>query len=405
MEKTVYDCVVIGGGISGISFAHNLHKAGKSTLILEKKSKAGGQIQSIYSDYNSSYWRELGSHTCYNSYIHLLSILKDIESTDIIQPLGKGSYVVYSDRKIKKMFAEISVLPLIFNGIRMFFTSKKGKTVKDYFSRVVGRSNYNNLFSYLFRAVICQNADDYPAELFLKHRKDRYKEFPRKFTFKGGISSFLNEIIKKDNLNVETDREVISIEIIKDRNHSYYKISTVEKSYLAQSVAFATDPRTSSELLSKMEPEVAAMLSSIPLFRTESLNVVVAKEKLSIELVSGVISLTDDFHSAVSRDLVDNPHLRSFTFHFEEGIKSKDEKFSIICDILSIKKEDILDSTSMSHVLPSVRTEHLGLADEIDKHRNLDNIYILGNYFYGLSIEDCIHRSSDEFIRFGQKND
>lgn len=404
MEKTVYDCIIIGGGISGISFAHNLHKAGKSTLILEKKDNVGGQIHSVYSACDSSYWRELGSHTCYNSYTHLLSILKDIEGTDIVQPLGKGSYVVYSDRRIKKMFSEMSVLPLIFNGVRMFFTSKKGRTVKDYFSRIVGKSNYNNLFSYLFRAVICQNADDYPAELFLKHRKDRYKEFPRKYTFKGGISSFPYEIIIKDGLSVETGRKVSNIEIIKDKDYSYYKISTDGKSYLAQSVAFAVDPHTSSNLLDKLEPEVAAMLSSIPLFRTESLNVVVAKDKLSIEPVAGIISLTDDFHSAVSRDLIDNPHLRSFTFHFEEGVKNEDEKFGIICNVLNINKEDILDSASMNHVLPSVRTTHLGLADRIDKQRTLDNIYILGNYFYGLSIEDCIHRSLDEFVRFAQKN-
>ena len=77
MSEAMYNCIVIGGGISGISFAHYMHRAGKKVLIIEKDDNTGGQVQSLFSEKYPDYWREFGAHTCYNSYTRLLSILRD----------------------------------------------------------------------------------------------------------------------------------------------------------------------------------------------------------------------------------------------------------------------------------------------------------------------------------------
>ncbi|MDU1890861.1 MAG: FAD-dependent oxidoreductase [Dysgonomonas sp.] len=402
MSEKKYDCIIIGGGISGISFAHYLHIAGKNVLILEKESKVGGQVQSIFSQTNAHYWRELGAHTCYNSYTHLLSILKDINGTEAIQSLGKGSYVLYSGGKIKKMFSEVSIIPMMFNGLRMFSLAKTGKTVKEYFSKIVGIGNYNRLFSRLFRAVICQNADNYPAELFLKHRRDRYKEFPRKYSFKEGISSFLDTIIEKDSLKVKVSSEVIDIQ--ENLSSGYDVITSDNKVYHASNVAFAANPDTTATLLREIEPSLYLLLASIPSFYSESLNVMVSKDKLDIDNVAGIIPVSDDFMSAVSRDLIEDENLRSFTFHFEKGKKSEKEKLDIVCNVLNITENDIIESKIIQHTLPALGIQHLDMAGQIEKGRVRDGIYVLGNYFYGLSLEDCIHRSKDEFDRFLMKN-
>lgn len=397
MSETMYDCIVIGGGISGISFAHYMHMAGKKVLIIEKDDNTGGQVQSLFSEKYPDYWREFGAHTCYNSYTRLLSIVKDIESTDLIRPLGKASYVTYARGQIKKMFAEMSLPSLILNGPKMFFISKKDKTVKEYFSKIVGSSNYNRLFSRLFRAVISQSADDYPTELFLKRRKDRYKEFPRKYTFNKGLSSFLHSIIEKDNLQIEKSCEVLDIQ----RNSDGYRIITLEgKTFNTSHIAIATDPQTASRLIKDIEAPLSVLLASIPLFQTESLNVIVPKDKPGIQDVAGIIPVSDDFHSAVSRDLVEDEKLRSFTFHFEKGEKDEDEKFDIICRVLNISREDILEWKIIRHILPSLRMPHLSMAEQVAKAKLSDTIYLLGNYFYGLSLEDCVHRSFDESGRY-----
>lgn len=400
MNETIYDCVIVGGGISGISFAHYLHGIGKNILILEKNEDIGGQLQTAYSQQYNGYWRELGSHTCYNSYISVLSILKDIDKESLIQPLDKSGYVLYASGKIKSIFSEISILPCMFSFPKLFFADKKGKTVREYFRPLFGKSNYDRLFTNAFRAVICQKADDYPAEMFLKKRKNRDEEKPRKFSFKNGLSTFLKAIVEEDRLDIRNLTEVSKINKKKDE---LYEIETNNgKTYYSRNIALATDPQTTSGLIKNIEPEISSLLSTIPLFNSESLNVVVAKEKLPIKKMAGIISLSDEFMSAVSRDLVDDDKLRSFTFHFEKGKKSEEQKIELICKVLNISKTDILESIAIDHTLASTRIQHLHMDKQIEDIRRNNSIYILGNYYYGLSLEDCVNRSREEFNRYIQ---
>jgi len=401
MSETTYDCIIIGGGISGISFAHYLHTIGRKVLILEQKENIGGQIQTATSPQYNGYWRELGSHTCYNSYTSLLSIIKETGAEDLIQPLGKFSYVLYASGKIKSIFSEISILHCILSFPRMFFADKKDKTVREYFRPLFGKKNYDRLFTNAFRAVICQKADDYPAEMFLKKRKYRDKEIPRKFSIKGGLSSLLKTIAEKEDMNIHMHSEVCNI----CKSDGLYTLETIDgNKYAARNIAIATNPQAASGLLKNIESELSHLLSTIPLFSSESLNVTISKEKLSIKEVAGIISLSDEFMSAVSRDLVEDEKLRSFTFHFESGKKEEQEKIDLICKILDISESDILEKVSADHTLASVRKQHLHMDEQIEKIKKNEDIYILGNYYYGLSLEDCVNRSLDEFNRYREHN-
>lgn len=397
MNRTIYDCIIIGGGISGISFAHYLKKAGKNVLIVEKGERAGGQIQTEHSSANPDYWYEMSSHTCYNSYASLLSILKETNGLDLIQPLDKHSYVLYDSDKIKSLGSAVSKFSMFLHCFRYFFSDKTGKTTREYFCPIVGASNYNRLFRYAFRAVICQPADDYPAEIFLKKRKDREKELPRKYTLKGGISSFLNNIIEKDNLQIDLKSETTGIQ---KKDNLYVLEASGGKTYYAHNIALATSPQISSQLLKETEEDISGLLASFSIFESESLNVIILKEKLALKEIAGIIPLSDDFLSAVSRDLVEDERLRSFTFHFEKGRKNDTEKLELICKVLGINEQDILEKRSTSHSLPATRLEHLHLDEKIAEKRKDDNVYILGNYFYGLSLEDCVNRSKVEAERF-----
>lgn len=399
MTDKQYDCVIIGGGISGISFAHYLHQQGKNILVLEKEDVIGGQIYSPVSKTDSNYWRELGAHTCYNSYTHLLSIVRDLQGEEQIQPLGKGSFKIYANGKIRGAMSQIEYISLITNGLKIFFSSREGKTVKEYFGNIVGKKNYNHLFTRLFRAVLSQNADDYPAQSFLKRRDGRFKEFPRKYSFSKGLHTILDMMVEKNKLEVATNTEVIDIQ--KDEIKNYYNIVTIDgHSFSASNIAFATPPHITARLIGEVESDLANLLGTIPMFYSESMNVIVSKKKLSLEAVAGIIPMSDEFHSAVSRDLVEDENLRSFTFHFPHNAKDEDEKIALICQVLDIKEQDIIESIEDKHILPSLRLQHLDIADQVTATKQNDNVYILGNYFYGLSLEDCVNRSSDEAKRF-----
>ena len=43
-----YDCIVLGGGIAGVSTAKELKNSGKEVLILEAKDYIGGRMHSIH---------------------------------------------------------------------------------------------------------------------------------------------------------------------------------------------------------------------------------------------------------------------------------------------------------------------------------------------------------------------
>jgi hypothetical protein len=68
-----HDVIVIGAGISGLTFAHEAARAGRSVLVLERAPRVGGCLSTHRGP--SGFWYELAAHTCYNSYYGLTEIL------------------------------------------------------------------------------------------------------------------------------------------------------------------------------------------------------------------------------------------------------------------------------------------------------------------------------------------
>ena len=319
-----------------------------------------------------------------------------------IIPLRKVPIKVYVDNEIKNISSQLNIFSLLFHGLRVFFSSQEGRSVKDYYAPIVGRGNYNHLFSNLFRAVIVQPAHDYPAKLFLKRRKNRDKSVPYKFNFKNGLQSFLKQIVTQNQL--EIDFEVIVQTIVKE--NGIYKVLTNDgKEYFAKNIGLGMEPPTAAKIIEGIDKDVSDYLKSIPTFQSESHNVMVRKEAVSLEQMSFLISLNDQFMSVVTRDVYEHPEYRAFTFHFEKGQYDEVQRVAYICDILQIKKEDILSQAFMRHTLPSLKVNHSDNIHSVEKRQTETSLFILGNYFYGLSIEDCVNRSLDEFSRYKVVNE
>ncbi|MDR2848643.1 MAG: FAD-dependent oxidoreductase [Bacteroidales bacterium] len=393
----MYDCIVIGGGISGVTFAHRLSKAGKQVLLLEKEDRIGGQI-STQTLAGTDFWYETGAHTCYNSYVSLLSVIKEVGQTDSIRQLSKKyPYKLYTQDGFKKIISGLYLPDMLLHVPRALFSDKKGKTVREFYRHILGSRNYDRLFSKAFSAVIVQPADNYPAEMLLKKRHHHCKEQPRTFSFAGGLSAMVSSIAAKAGFPVTMSEMVTGI----SRNGALYEVQTASGGkWQAASVAVATDARAAADLLQGFESELAALLASIPPSRPETLSVVVPAKLLTIERMAGIIPLNDEFFSAVSRDLTEHPDLRCFTFHFERSTKSDSEKLAIACRTLNIQPSDVTHHSVTTHVLPSLRIRHLNMTAQVANMKKDDNIYLLGNYFKGLSLEDCVQRSLEEAERY-----
>ena len=108
--------------------------------------------------------------------------------------------------------------------------------------------------------------------------------------------------------------------------------------------------------------------------------------------------IDDTFFSVVTRDVVPDERLRAFTFHFRAGL-SLDERIDRICAVTGLGRDQLACVATHATSLPSLALGHAAIAAEIDRRLPASGLYITGNYFGGLAIEDCSLRSASEAER------
>lgn len=397
MNSKIWDCIVVGAGISGVSFAHQLKRNNANVLIIEKNKTIGGRMCTHIAPNYPDYKRELGCHTCYNSYTHLIDLAKSVGLMQDIQPLDKGSYLIYKADKIVSVMSQLNFFGLLTHGISLFWKKRENKSVRQYFSSIVGVKNYDSLFTYLFRAVICQFPDDYPTCLFLKRRKDRDKSIARKFCFVNGMSQLPQNVVEKDKMETLVESEV---RYIMKEADDIYIVKTNMGDFRTKNIALACDPKVASTLLAEISTPIADLLAKIKLSQLTSINVLIDSSKLNLKKIAGIINTGDLFLSAVTGDLSGSMDLRSLTFHFSEE-QTYEMRLEIICKVLGIDTKDILDIQQTSHVLPSITVADVDVVSSVKELLPKEKgVYLLGNYFYGLSLEDCVYRSTEESVRY-----
>ncbi len=166
----------------------------------------------------------------------------------------------------------------------------------------------------------------------------------------------------------------------------------------ARQVAIAVPPPMAANIVAADFPALADELRRIATSHIDTIGVVVAKNKLSLEPVAGIVGIEDSFFSAVSRDTVPDERFRGFSFHFRPGTPPE-KRMERITQVLRVPESDLENITERQTTLPSPREGHSTITDAIDAQTAGQDIAILGNFFAGLAIEDCISRSFSEFAR------
>jgi oxygen-dependent protoporphyrinogen oxidase len=125
MEK--YDVIVVGAGISGMSFAHYAAKANLQTLVLEKANKQGGSFDTYKSQKAGDFWIELGAHTCYNSYRNLIEVMEECGIVGEISPRAKVPFRALVGDQIKSFPSQINFLELLISIPKLFAKKRQEK--------------------------------------------------------------------------------------------------------------------------------------------------------------------------------------------------------------------------------------------------------------------------------------
>ena len=394
-----HDVVVVGGGISGLTFAFHAARAGRSVLVLESAGKPGGCITTRRAD--GGYWFEVGAHTCYNSYVGFTGLIDACALRgEVLQRAKTHLRFLDGDRLVPG--SNLGVMLRLFGWFeaavslpRMIGAKKDGKTVEEFYGRIVGKRNYAKVLGPMLSAVPSQSADAFPAGMLFKMRDTRRKDFPRSFTLRGGLQSMTDTLARQPGIEVAAGRTAVSLEA---SGSAWMVVTDDGERHEAAVVAVATPPSASSAVLGGAAPELAAQVSRVRDTVVETLAFAVRASKVKIPVSMFLVPRQDVFHSAVTRDSVPDPEWRSFAFHFKPG-PSQDERVARVTRLLGLGKTDLEDLVEKRTVLPSPALGHERIVGEIDRLSAGRRLCVLGNWFAGLSIEDCVDRSRSEWAR------
>lgn len=390
-----YHTLVVGGGISGLAMAHYAAERGQRTLLLEASERAGGCLYSHRFESCGGFWTELGAHTCYNSYGRLLGILETCGLLEEVQPKEKLSYRLLADGGIHSIGSRLYVPELLTVLPKLFSVKKAGKSVGEYYARVLGRRNYERVLGPALDAVICQPASGFPAEALFRKR-ERRKDVIRNYTFPGGVEDISRAIAKRLGPALRSAQPVIRVA----KEGAAFRITTASgEEYTGQDLVLATPVAEAAMLLTEPFPELAAVLSRIEQVSVESVAVVVPQEALRLPPLAGLIGVRESFYSMVSRDPRPDPAYRGFTFHFRPQHLDEEQKLGQICRVLEIRRSDIAAQALAINQLPALALGHYDLTSQIDRVLAGSRLGLTGNYFAGVSIEDCLARTQSEFQR------
>jgi len=391
-----YDVIIVGAGISGLSLAHSCAKQGFQTLLIEKNQRVGGTFYSHrFFGEASGFWLELGAHTCYSSYVNLLSLMEECGILDQTLKRDKVGYKMLLNNQIKSLPSQMNFTELLFSVPRLFSEKKTGRSIEEYYSKIVGQKNYKKVFGPLFNAVICQEARDFPADMLFKKRPRR-KDVLKSFTMTRGLQSITDAIMARSGVTLISGKTVDRVSFSKD---IFTVVTTDDEGYQASALALATPPMTATTLLKTSFADLSALLSRIRVETVETVGVALERDAVAIPSLAGIIAVEDSFFSVVSRDTVRDDRYRGFAFHFRPGVADYDAKLGRIAKVLGVERRQLIHVARTENVVPSLRVGHDLLTAEIDRLISEKRLFLTGNYFSGVAIEDCVSRSNSEFFR------
>lgn len=404
---TVHDVLVIGGGISGAGFASHAAHNGRSVLLVEADEEVGGCLRSVRTP--EGYWYELGAHTCYNSYGAFLELLEQADLLGDLQLRGKPSLrFIEGDRvlpgqNLGLLLRRFNKLELLCAMPRWFGADPVGHTVAEYYGRLVGPRNFERVLGPMLAAVPSQRADDFPADLLFKKRPRR-KEIPRSFTLPRGLGTAVEKLLAAPGIEVRRGSPAVSLTSSGGgAGETLYTATLASGEQVeARRVALAVPPAAAASLLRKVLPEVSALVEQLEEVRVMSTGFVVRRADVTVPYATFLIPLDDVFHSMVTRDVVPDPDWRAFTVHFRPGL-SLTERLARAARFLGLAPRDLFHVTERTAVLPSPKGDHVERIEAIDAALagapDAGGLALTGNWFSGLSIEDCALRSRSEWER------
>lgn len=285
----MYDCIVIGGGISGLSNAFEFLSAGKKVALLEPGTP-GGVIQTIHKD---GFTLERGPNVLLAK-PELVSLIERLGLKDkVVEPAitRVKHYIWHKDKptvlpKSPGSFfstplltarAKISVVKGVFSR-SPFALADQDVSVSDYFSDLLHPEIVQNLLDPFLRGIFGGKIEELSARSlfpglwdgvrshgsligYLKSKRGKSAGKPASISLAGGISTLVQALLDKLDGNAEVFKTAAEDVAAVDGR---FMVTTSDGSeLLAEQVIVATSGPLSARFLGQLAPELCSELEGL----------------------------------------------------------------------------------------------------------------------------------------------
>lgn len=429
--------VILGAGISGLSTAHFLSQKDNDFIVLEKNKRAGGNVKS---QNKSNFIIENGPNTVLLNNDSVINLIKDCELWDSVsQPLKTAEnnrYVLMNDKLqlLPRNPLEFLKTPLLNwkQKLRLFKEPfipihKSNTSVANFIKNRFGEEILNQFVEPFITGIYSGNTQKMSAKHTLKivwnleqkygsvikglFKKER-KEKAKMFNLPKGLSQLTDTIANKLNNHIHYGCQINSI----IKNKKGYEIQTDKHKYVCEKIISTLPAFALANYID--DTNLKLELESIEYVPVDVFHFGFDKKDIKNQTQGfGVLSKESDkknflgilFNSRIFPHV--SPKDKELFTVIVGGSRQKElcslehdalEKI-ILKEVMDLmlcnNKPSFSNHYKYAKGIPQYNLNHHKLLNAIQNfEKNNSNFYILGNYFNGISVSDCILKA-DKLIK------